>query len=49
MGFDRSATVPVRIAVTLQINKPGGEPLLRRNLPELIQRLASVPAFAISC
>src|SRR5947207_1058486 len=39
----------VRIAVTLGINKvrlTGGEPLVRRHLPTLIEKLAAVPGLA---
>src|SRR5437764_6277824 len=38
----------VRVAATLGVNKlrlTGGEPLLRRNLPQLIERLARVPGI----
>jgi cyclic pyranopterin phosphate synthase len=38
----------VRVAATLGVNKlrlTGGEPLLRRDLPRLIERLASVPGI----
>jgi cyclic pyranopterin phosphate synthase len=38
----------VRVAASLGVNKlrlTGGEPLLRRGLPQLIQRLASVPGI----
>jgi cyclic pyranopterin phosphate synthase len=38
----------VRIAATLGVNKlrlTGGEPLLRRDLPRLIERLASIPGI----
>src|SRR3954467_14730760 len=38
----------VRVAVPLGINKirlTGGEPLLRRNLPELIRRLGGIPGI----
>jgi len=38
----------VRVAATLGVNKlrlTGGEPLLRRDLPRLIERLASIPGI----
>src|ERR1700689_3963775 len=38
----------VRVAATLGVNKlrlTGGEPLLRRDLPKLIERLASIPGI----
>jgi GTP 3',8-cyclase len=38
----------VRVAVTLGVNKlrfTGGEPLLRRDLPKLIERLAAIPGI----
>ena len=42
----------VRIAVTLGIDKvrlTGGEPLVRRNLPTLVERLARAPRIAERC
>jgi len=41
----------VRAAVPLGINKiriTGGEPLVRRDLPRLIEKLVAIPAFATS-
>ncbi len=38
----------VRVAATLGVNKlrlTGGEPLLRRDLPQLIERLAAIPGI----